>query len=108
MSFDAIAALTADSTFGGRVIACATQQAEVFKADARPDFVALADAVLRGETDKQATFWRLTAAGPGVADTAGDPPDQTLIADGDILAIVQGGWQTVASLYFDEEGIPTQ
>lgn len=106
MSLTAIADLTGNSDFGGRVIACVTQQAEIFKDDARPDFVALAHGALRGETDKQAAFWRITAAAPGLSDQAGDPPDQTLISDGAILSTVQANWQTVAALYYDPEGAP--
>ena len=106
MSLDAIAQLTADSAFGGRVTACATQQAETFKDAADAGFKALAEAVLRGETDKQATFWRITAAAPGLADQAGDPVDQTQVSDQAILSTVQGSWQTVAQLYYAEDGTP--
>ena len=106
MSLQTVAALTNDSDFGGRVIACTTQQAEVFKDDARADFVALANAALRGEVDKQAAMWRTVAAGPGIADSAGTPPDQLAIADEDILASVQANWQVIAGCYYDAEGVP--
>ena len=106
MSFDAIATLTNDSAFGSRVISCVTQQAETFKDAADPSFKALANACLRGETDKQAAFWRLVAAGPGISDQAGDPVDQFKITDAVILSAVQGGWPTVAGLFYTSEGVP--
>ena len=105
MSYSTIDQLTGDPAFSGRIRACATQQAEVFKDDARPDFVALANDQLTGGTTYLA-FVRIAAAGPGMADAAGDPPDQSLIPDDDILASVQGSWQTVAALYYTKEGEP--
>ena len=98
MSFEAIDQLTQDPIFGGRVRACAVQQAETFKDDARPDFVALADDQLTGGTT-YLTFVRIIAAFPGLAE-AGE------IGDADILSQTQNNWPTVAGLYYDEEGIP--
>lgn len=106
MSFSTIDQLTQDALFNGRIRACCTQQAETFQNDARPAFVALADDVLRGGGVTTNAFTRLAAAGPGMADTAGDPPDQSRIADEDILASVQANWQVVAGLYFEEDGTP--
>jgi hypothetical protein len=108
MSFQTIADLTTDTAFAGRVSACATQQAEIFQNDARPDFVALAGAVMTGQGDVLWTFIRLAAAAPGLADTAGGggATDQAAISDPDILAAVQSNWPTVAGLYFDSEGQP--
>jgi hypothetical protein len=107
MSFATIDLLTSDSAFNGRIRACCVQQAEVFKDDARPDFVSLANDQLTGGTT-YLTFTRIAAAGPGFADTAGDPPDQSLIPDADILASIQGSWQVVAGLFYNEDGTPIQ
>ena len=85
------------------------QQAAVFKDDARPAFVALADAILRGEGGPGATLLRLDAAGPGIADKA-DNGDGTIsqenVTDDDLLSLTQANWPTVAGLYYDETGEP--
>ena len=108
MSFQTIDQLTFDPTFNGRVRACATQQAEIFRNDARPDFVALADDVLRGDGIKTNAFTRITAAAPGIADKAAteDGIDQTKVTDDDVLSTVQANWQVVAGLYYGEDGTP--
>lgn len=106
MSYSAIDALTNDVLFGGRVRACCVEQAEVFKNDARPDFVALANDVLRGDGEKTNAFTRITAAAPGVADQGGDPVDQTKIGDAVILSTVQANWQVVTGLFYTSEGAP--
>ena len=98
MSFEQVDQLTQDATFGGRVRACAVQQAETFKDDARADFVALAnDQLLGGAT--YLAFVRIIAAFPGLAEA-----DE--IADGDILSQMQANWQTVAGLYYTPDGAP--
>lgn len=106
MSYSAIDQLTNDVLFGGRVRACCTEQAEVFRNDARPDFVALANDVLRGDGLVTNAFTRIIAAAPGIADTAGDPVDQTGVSDGAILSTVQANWQVVAALFYTSEGTP--
>ena len=106
MSYSSIDQLTNSADFAGRVRACTVEQAHVYKDDARPDFVALADAALKGEGYVYLAFTRLTAAAPDIADMAGDPADQAAVPDEDVLASVQANWQIVAALYFDEEGIP--
>lgn len=98
MAFEDIDQLTQDAIFGGRVRACAVQQAETYKDDARPDFVALADDQLVGGSTYLA-FVRIIAAFPGLAEA-----DE--IADGDILSQMQANWQTVASLYYSGDGEP--
>lgn len=109
MSYQAIALLTADQTFGGRSQAAATEQAEVFRNDARPDFVALASDVLRGAGDVLLAFTRIAAAAPGIGDKAdnGDGTiDQANVTDADLLSLTQGNWQVIAGLYFTEDGTP--
>ena len=98
MSFQEIDQLTSDPVFGGRVRACAVQQAETYKNDARPDFVALADDQLKGGTTYLA-FVRIIAAFPGLAEA-----DE--IADADILSQMQANWQVVAGLYYAADGTP--
>lgn len=110
MSYVAIAALTVDQAFGGRVTAAATEQAETFTNDGRADIAAVAGDVLRGYGPVVNTFVRMGAAGPGMADAA-DPDDtgrvdQSLIGDADLLSLVQAQFPTVASLYYDPEGVP--
>lgn len=110
MSYEAIYQLTNDQTFGGRVTAAATEQAETFTNDGRPDIAATAGDVLRGYGPVVNTFIRMAAAGPGIAEAA-DPDDtgrvdQSLIGDPDLLSLVQSQFPTVASLYYDPEGVP--
>lgn len=107
MSYQAQDQLTYDPVFQGRVRSCAVQQAHIYKDDARPDFVALANNVMRGNPDAMNAFITLSAAGPGIADKAdnGDGTiDQSKITDEDFLALIQANWQTVAGLYFNEDG----
>ena len=100
MSFEQVDQLTNDAIFGGRVRACAVQQAETYKDDARADFVALAnDQLLGGST--YLAFVRIIAAFPGLAE-------QDEIADADILSQTQANWQTVAALYFSADGTPIE
>jgi hypothetical protein len=109
MSYQAQSDLTADPDFNGRSIAAATEQAATFVNDARPSWVALAQAVMRGESDKLAAFVRSNAAGPGIADKAdnGDGTiDQAKISDADLLSLTQAAWPIVAGLYFTEDGTP--
>ena len=106
MSFSAIDQLTNDVLFAGRVRACTVQQSETYQNDTRPQMVAAANAALRGEPDPALTLARMAAAGPGMADTAGDPVDQTKIEDSDILASVQANFPTVAALFYAEDGTP--
>ena len=54
MSYQALYQLIGDGDFNGRTQAAGFQQAEVFKDDARAEYVALSSAVLRGELDKLA------------------------------------------------------
>jgi hypothetical protein len=116
MSYLDIAQLTDDAQFQSRVRACTVQEAQTFKDDARPAFVALANDCLRGGGATTLMFVRLMAAFPGFVTelpltkpegTSPAPPgpprfDSTRILDAAILAQVQGQWETVADLFFDE------
>ena len=106
MTYLAAFTLTTDAAFQGRTRACTTEQAEIFRNDQRPDFVALAGAVMRSDGDVLWTFTNLTASAPGIADLAGEPVDQARITDADLLAANQALWPVVAGLYFDAEGQP--
>lgn len=109
MSYLAVDQLTNDVTFAGRSRAAVVEQAETFKDDQRPDFVALSNDVLRGDGEIYNTFTRMAAAGPGIAakaDTGNDTIDQALVTDEDLLSLTQGNYPTVAALYYDEQGEP--
>jgi hypothetical protein len=103
MTYRNIDSLSQDLLFGGRIRACTTEQAYVFKDDDRPAFVALAEELLRG-SGTYLVFVNLVAAAPGLSDRAGEPPDQSLIRDADILAAVQAAYPVVAGLYYDDQG----
>jgi len=109
MSYEAIDQLTQDDIFGGRNRACAVEQAETFVNDARPDWVAVANACLTGDGIIYNAFTRLAAAGPGIADKAdlGDGTiDQAAVTDADLLSLTQANWPVVAGLYYDATGTP--
>lgn len=120
MSYHAMHVLANQSDFNPRVSACCTEQAEVYLNDARPQFVALAQALLKVDNGPvyagvQFAFVRIVSAAPGMADKAdtgdttdlGQPiVDHTQISDEDILAAVQADFPTVAALYFNEDGTP--
>jgi hypothetical protein len=109
VSYQAAALLTQDGLFQSRSSACATEQAEAFRNDQRPEWVATAEACLRGDAIIYAAFYRLASAGPGIADKAdnGDGTvDQAKVTDADLLSLTQANWPTVAGLYFTEDGSP--
>jgi hypothetical protein len=68
----------------------------------------LARGILTNNGGPLATFFDLTAAAPGFADTAttDDGIDSDLIDDPSILSAIQAEWPTVASLYFTADGAP--
>jgi hypothetical protein len=109
MSYQAQDLLTFEAIFAGRVRSCCVQQSESYKDDQRPAFVALAADIARGDGEKTNAFVRLSAGGPGIADKVdnGDGTiDQSKVLDADILALVQANWQTVADLFYKEDGTP--
>jgi hypothetical protein len=109
MSYLAQDQLYFEPAFQSRVRAVCVQQAETFKDDARPDWVAVADQCLRGDGETYLAFTRMAAGGPGIADKVdnGDGTiDQSNVTDEDLLALTQANWATVAGLYFDANGIP--
>ena len=109
MSYHAQSQLANDSDFNGRNQACATQQADVFRNDQRPDYVALAADVLRGNTDTLSAFVRINAAGPGIAhkvDNGDGTISQEYVTDADLLSLTQASWPVVAGLYYAPDGTP--
>lgn len=109
MSYHAQAQLENDPTFQQRNRAVCIQQAEAFRSDQRPAWVATAEGVLRDEGGLWPTFNRLAAGGPGIADkaaTADGGVDQSKVTDADLLSLTQANWPVVAGLYFQEDGSP--
>ena len=111
MSYQAQAQLNDDMWFAARNRSVAVQQAEIFKDDARPDWVSVANECLRGNGEIYLAFTRIAAGGPGIADKAdnGDGTiDQSKITDADLLSLTQANWPVVAGLYFNQDGTPIQ
>ena len=107
MSYETQNQLKQDIQFIGRCQAVAIEQSAIFKNDQRADFVALAEAIQRGDIALLDTFVRLDAAGPGVADKVdqGDGTiDQSQVTDEDLLSLTQANWPDIADLYFNPEG----
>lgn len=109
MSYRSQAQLEANSDFRGRAEAAATQQADSYMNDQRPEFVAVAGDVLKGYRAPLDAFIRLDAAGPGIAekvDIGEDSIDQSQVTDADLLALTQANWQVVAALYYPADTPP--
>jgi len=107
LTYQAQSQLNNDPEFQQRCTACATEQAETYRNDQRPDFVALAEAVLKGDGNVLAAFVRIEASAPGIADKAdlGDGSiDQSKVTDADLLSLTQANWQVVADLFFNTDG----
>jgi hypothetical protein len=94
MGYHDIATIVGDSDFTNRITACCTEQAAVFVNDQRPDYVALADAII-AEAGNATWFYWLVSAAPGFGD-AGSP---AAITDPMILSAVQALWPTVAAAH---------
>jgi hypothetical protein len=109
VSYQAQAQLVDDVWFQARSRSAAIQQAEYFKDDQRADFVALSEALLRGDGETSLAFTRLGAAGPGIADKV-DNGDGTIsqenVTDADLLSLTQANYPVVAGLYFAADGTP--
>lgn len=95
MSYENQAGLKASDPFRARVDACATEQALVFKDDARPDIKALANAQLSSGMAASGLL-PFICSSPGF----GDVTDQSAITDGQLLSAVQTHWPTYAALVF--------
>jgi hypothetical protein len=109
MSYQSQYQLENDPDFRGRSRSVAIQQANIFKDDARLNFVALAKGVLRDEGGYSLAFARTNAAAPGMADKVELPNgeiDQSQVTDGDLLSSTQASWPILAELYFNEDGTP--
>jgi hypothetical protein len=109
MSYASQSALANDTDFQKRMTACCNQQAVTYKDDARPNFVALANSVLRAEGRAMPSFFNMGSASPGFADDVDNSDgtvDSSRLSDLQLLAAVQNDWPTVAGLYFDDTGAP--
>jgi len=97
VSYLAQSQLTNDLDFQSRSSSAAVEQA------AQPQNAgSVADRVKRGDAEVTATFARLAAAGPGIADKAdnGDGTiDQAKVTDADLLSLTQANWPVVVALY---------
>lgn len=109
MSYLTQAQLEADPEFQQRVSSVCVQQAGIFKDDMRPDFVATADSVLRGDGWIRMAFYRVIAAAPGFdekVDSGDGNIDDSLVTDEDLLSATQATWPIVADLFFTDDGTP--
>ena len=106
MSYLNQALLGEDVDFGRRCRSALTEQSAVFINDTRPQFVALANALLTLEAAPTQSFLLMLASTPGLADAAATEEgiDSSKITDGQILSAVQAEYPTVAALYFNEDG----
>lgn len=100
MAYKDIAGLAGNMDYTSRLTACCTEQAAVFINDARPEYIALAEAVI---TDAGAALWFawLVAAAPGFGDAYGSGGIEA-IEDGMLLSAVQANWPIVAEAHAPE------
>jgi hypothetical protein len=107
MSYLSQAQLSQDPDFQSRTAAVAVEQANTFKDDQRPDFVALSTALLKGSSNHMQAFVRMNSAGPGIGekvDNGDGTIDQSQVTDGDLLSLTQSNYPVVVDLYFNLDG----
>jgi hypothetical protein len=97
MAYQNMAVLSFDSAFRDRVIACAKEQALIFKDDQRPEFHNLAWAIIYSPGNAQGLV-DLVCVAPGF----GDVTDPSAIDDAEILSAVQANWATYGAVTTDE------
>jgi len=101
MSYATRAALGFDAAFRDRCIACAREQALIFKDDGRPDMAALADSILENGGNANGLV-DLVIMAPNFADTT----DSSTVADADILAATQAQWPVYAGVVYGVDEPP--
>jgi hypothetical protein len=94
MTYKSQAELRSSPLFQARWTSAIEEQALIFKDDGRPEFVWLAQQVLRGDFMSRDIWGRILCAAPGFDDRQ----DQADITDAELLAAVQSQWPTVAQL----------
>jgi IPT/TIG domain len=108
VTYNAIAVLNNDATFQGRVIACITQECQVFMEGyaTQPDEFNFACDIFRSAPHPLATTVLWVAQYPGIAEAAGDPPTQSLVTDAQIQDAVVAGYHFLASIAYNQDGTP--
>jgi hypothetical protein len=101
MSYETMAALSADETFKGRVTACCQEQALIFKDDGRADIASLARVIIADPSNAAGVF-ELVCVSPGIKDAA----DSASVTDGEILAATQAAWPVYAAVLFPQPDVP--
>ena len=107
MSYTIQSQLETDAEFAGRMRAVIVEQSLIFLNDQRPDYVALAMALLRFEYTPTIAFTHVLLASPGFSDAVdnGDGTiDQSRIPDSALLSATQAEYPTVVPLFFDTDG----
>jgi hypothetical protein len=87
MSYASMGALADDPGFLTRVTSCASEQALIFKDDARPEFANLATAIIQTPGNARGLF-ELVCVSPSFREVT----DSASVPDADILAAVQSVW----------------
>jgi hypothetical protein len=110
MSYQSQWALTYDDAFVSRSRASITQRSDIFKDDQRPNYVALAESLLRAANPQEtSTFVSLLANAPGFAekvDQGDGTVDSSQIEDAEIQAAVDAQFPVVADLFYADDGTP--
>lgn len=109
MSYLTQALLTESVDFGRRSRSCANQQANVYMADQRPNFVSLARAIIMGEPAPTVTLLTAIAYGPQfdqMVDNGDGTIDQSKVSDAAIQSRCDYVWEEVSLFYFKADGTP--
>jgi hypothetical protein len=105
MSYASMAALGQDPEFQTRVkVAAYIDCQQNLDNPDRADWSNLAYDILRGADTALDSFVRFVAQTPSIADTAGDPPDQSKITDDELAVAVNECYPVVASLWYNPDG----
>jgi hypothetical protein len=104
MSYQSQWTLTYDDAFVGRCRASLVQRADIYKDDERPEFVALAESLLKEDNPQETlTFVSLLANAPGFAakvDNGDGTVDSSQIEDAEIQSAVDFQWPVVSALFY--------
>ncbi len=96
MSYLSSAALAADPIFQKRMSSATTEQAAIYQNDARPEFIQLADNILRNPQAALTQFCVQASVQPGFNEAE----SQDAIDDGQILSAVQAIYPTIAGVNY--------
>lgn len=101
--------LTEDVDFGRRSRFCLNNQAGVYIADQRPNFVSLARAIIMQDAPITQTYMLSICQGAqfdSIVDNGDGTIDSAKLTDADIQSRVDSIWEEISLFYFKTDGTP--